>query len=323
MSSHVLQIAALTILLSTVLPVSAQPQRDPSWPVKTVRLVVPYAPGGPTDTVSRLVAQKLSERTGQTVLVDNRPGAAGNIGTAAVASAPADGYTLLYVVPAIVLNPYFMKGSPDPATLTPITRVIQYSMVLLASNNFKPRTVDEIMTLVRTGSGSVSCGTGGGIPTVACEMLRSATRGNVLVVPYKGQAQVSNALMASEIDLMFDGIVASAQAVKAGRMRAVAALDRKGKESVLGALPAIDETLPGFEFTTWHGLMAPAGMPRDLVARINREIGAVLEMPDVKKRLAELGFETVGDSAEDFAHFLNSESVKYGRVLKEAGVKPE
>jgi len=311
-------------LAVAALAISAQAQDTvASWPNKTVRLVVPYAPGGPTDTVSRLIAQKLTERLGQTVIVDNRPGAVGNIGTITVGSATPNGYTLLYVVPAIILNPYFLKASPDQSILMPVTRIIQYSMVLLASNNFKPHTVEEILAQARRKPGSVSCGSSGGIPTVACEMLKSSSKGEVLVVPYRGQAPATNALMASEIDLMFDGIVASSGYVKAGRMRAVAALDIKGKSSSLGNLPAISDTIAGFEFTTWHGLMTPAGTPRELVNRINHEVVAVLALPDVKKRFEELGFEGVGDSADDFDRFLRAETAKFDRVLKEAGIKPE
>jgi tripartite-type tricarboxylate transporter receptor subunit TctC len=259
----------------------------------------------------------------QPVIVDNRPGAVGNVGTSLVGSAPPDGHTLLYVVPAIVLNPYFLSGSPDRSIVTPVTRIIQYPMVLLASNNFKPRTVEEIAAAARAKPGSVSCGSTGGIPTVACEMLKSSTKADLLVVPYKGQAQATNALMAGEIDLMFDGVVSALGAVKAGRMRAVAALDNKGKSTALGPLPAVSETFPGFEFTTWHGLMAPAGTPREIVRRINQEVAAVLALPEVKQRLADLGFEGVGDSPDEFERFLRAETVKFDRVIKQAGIKPE
>jgi tripartite-type tricarboxylate transporter receptor subunit TctC len=312
---------ALTLLACSLAAQAQSPAA--TWPTKTVRWVVPYAPGGPTDTVSRLIAQKLSERVQQPVIVDNRPGAVGNVGTSLVGSAPPDGHTLLYVVPAIVLNPYFLSGSPDRSIVTPVTRIIQYPMVLLASNNFKPRTVEEIAAAARAKPGSVSCGSTGGIPTVACEMLKSSTKADLLVVPYKGQAQATNALMAGEIDLMFDGVVSALGAVKAGRMRAVAALDNKGKSTALGPLPAVSETFPGFEFTTWHGLMAPAGTPREIVRRINQEVAAVLALPEVKQRLADLGFEGVGDSPDEFERFLRAETVKFDRVIKQAGIKPE
>jgi tripartite-type tricarboxylate transporter receptor subunit TctC len=293
------------------------------WPTKTVRWVVPYAPGGPTDTVSRLVAQKLSERIGQPVVVDNRPGAAGNIGTSAVGAAPPDGHTLLYVVPAIVLNPLFLKSSPDRSIVTPITRTIQYPMVLLASNNIKARNVEEIVALARTKPSGVTCASTGGIPTIACEMLKASSKADIVVVNYKGQAQAITALMSGEIDLMFDGVASAAPAVKAGRYRAIAALDPKGKSSALGQLPELSETFPGFEFTTWHGLMAPAGTPKDVVARINQHVAAVLAMPDVKLRIAELGFEGAAETPEEFERFLRSESAKFERVVRQAGIKPE
>jgi tripartite-type tricarboxylate transporter receptor subunit TctC len=314
---------ALAVALFSGMPAAQAQSQVNAWPTKTVRWIVPYGPGGPTDTVSRLVAQKLSERVHQPVIVENRPGAAGNVGTSFVANAPPDGHTLLYVVPAIVLNPYFLAGSPNRSVVTPVTRIIQYPMVLLASNNFKPRTVEEIAAAARAKPGSVSCASTGGIPTVACEMLKSSAKAELLIVPYKGQAQATIALMAGDIDLMFDGVVSAVAAVKGGRMRPIAALDSSGKNTALGSLPAVSETFPGFEFTTWHGLMAPAGTPREIVARINREVAAVLSSPDVKQRLNELGFEAVGDSPDDFEQFLRAETVKFDRVINQAGIKPQ
>jgi tripartite-type tricarboxylate transporter receptor subunit TctC len=312
----VLANALLALICGSAHAQSAFPSRPIHW-------VVPFAPGGPTDVVSRLLTPKLGERLGQPVIVENRVGAAGNIGTESVAKSAPDGHTVLYVVPAVITNPFFFKGSPDPKELAPIIQVATVPMLLLASNAFAPKTVAEIIDRVRAKPGTVSCGSSGALPTVGCELLRSHAKADMIMVLYKGNGPALNALMSGEINLLFDVVNTAVPQVKAGRVRAVAVLTPKRGVPGLPDLPSMSETLPGFEFNTWHGVMAPAATPRDIVQRWNREIAAVLVQPEVRQRMVETGFEVLGGTPEAFEQRLKQDQEMFGKILREAGVKPE
>jgi tripartite-type tricarboxylate transporter receptor subunit TctC len=316
---------SLLVVACALLAQFASPaaQAQAAWPAKPIRWIVPFAPGGPTDIVSRLVAPKLAERLGQPVIIDNRAGAAGNIGAEAVMKSAPDGYNLLYVVPAIVTNPFFFKGSPDPKEFAAVIQISNVPMVLIASTGFAPKTLSEIVAQVRAKPGTVSCGSSGAIPTVGCELLRSQIGADMIMVMYKGNAPALNALMGGEINLLFDVVNTSAPQVKAGRVRAIASMNAKRGGSMFPDLPAAAETIPDFELVTWHGVMAALATPRDIILRLNREIAAVLAQSDVRQRLTETGFDIVGGSVEAFEEFVRRESAKYARVLKEAGIKPE
>ena len=292
------------------------------WPSKPVRWVVPFAPGGPTDVVVRVVAPKLSERIGQPVIIDNRPGAAGNIGTELVAKSAPDGHTLLYVVPALVTNPVFFKASVDPREFAPVIQVTSVSMVLLASNAFPARNVSEVLAAIRARPGSVSCGSSGALPTVGCELLRSHAGEQMLMVAYKGNAPALNALMSGEINLLFDVVNTALAQVRGGRVRAIASMNPK-RGGVFPDLPSMSETIPGFDLVTWQGVVIPVATPRDLVLRINREIGQVLDVPDVRQRLQDSGLGVAGGSVESFEEVIRRDALKYTRVLTDAGVRPE
>jgi len=297
----------------------AHAQQFPSHPI---RWVVPFAPGGPTDINSRILAPKLSERLGQPVLVENRVGAAGNIGTDAVAKAAPDGYTVLYAVPSVITNPFFFKGSPDPKELAPVIQVANVPMVLLASTKFEPKSVADIVAAIKAKPGTVSCGSSGALPTVGCELLRSRSADMIMVL-YKGNGPALNALMSGEINLLFDVVNTAGPQVRTGRVRAVATLSPARGVAAFPDLPTVSETLPGFEFVTWHGVMVAAGTPRPVVDRWNREIAAALALPEVRARLVETGFEIVGGGPEVFEDRLRRDQELFGRILRDAGVKPE
>jgi len=304
---------------AAVLACAAHAQPFPSHPI---RWVVPFAPGGPTDINSRILAPKLSERLGQPVLVENRVGAAGNIGTESVAKAAPDGHTVLYAVPSVITNPFFFRGSPDPKELAPIIQVANVPMVLLASTKFGPKSVADIVAAIKANPGTVSCGSSGALPTVGCELLRSRSADMIMVL-YKGNGPALNALMSGEINLLFDVVNTAGPQVRSGRVRAVATLSPQRGAAGFESLPTMAETLPGFEFVTWHGVMAPAGTPREVVLRWNREIGAALALPDVRARLVDTGFEIVGGGPEVFAERLARDQRLFGDILSKAGVKPQ
>ena len=309
-------------LLAAFLSGASQAQ-TPAFPSKPIRLVVPFAPGGPIDVVARLISPKLGERLLQPVIIDNRVGAGGNIGTDAVIKAAPDGHTMLYAVPFLVTNPYFLQGSPDPRELAPVIQMASNTMLLLASSAFASKTVAEVIAQIRSNPGKVSCGSSGALPTVGCELLRSHARTDMIMVMYKGNAPALNALMSGEINLLFDSANTAAPQVKTGRILPVASLNFKRGGAQFPDLPTVSETIPGFEFLAWHGLLAPKATPREIVQRLNRDIAAVLALPEIRERLTNTGFELVASSPEAFDERVRSDLELYGKVAKEAGIKPQ
>jgi len=303
---------------------AAQAQTSAPWPSKPLRWIVPFPPGGSADVISRVVAQKLAERIGQPVVVENRAGASGNVGHEAVAKAAPDGYNVLFVVPGIVTNPYFFKTSVDPfKDLAPVIHLDSVPMVVLANPAFPAKSLAEVLAQIRAKPGAVTCAVSSAIPMVGCALLQSHARAEMLLVQYKGQAPAMNALMGGEINLMFEVMSLAVGQVKSGRVRAIASTAARRGSGPFPDLALASETVPDFELITWHGVMLPRATPRELVLRLNRELAAVLEQPDVRQRFADGGLEIAGGSPEAFDELLKREYAKYGRVLKDAGVKPE
>jgi tripartite-type tricarboxylate transporter receptor subunit TctC len=299
-------------------------QAQSAWPSKPIRWIVPFPPGGPADVVTRLVSSKLAERTGQPGVVENRAGAGGNVGHEVAAKAPADGYTVLFVVPAIITNPFFLKASVDPfKELAPVIHLDSASMVLLTSPAFPAGSVSEVIALARAKPGSVSCAASGALPQVGCEMLRSYAGSEMIMVQYKGNAPALNAVMGGEVNLLFDLVNTAQGQVKSGRVRAIASTNAKRGIGPFGDLPVISETIPDFELVTWHGVMVPAATPGDIVQKLNREIQWVLEQPDIRKRFSDGGLDITGGTPETFEAILRREYAKYGKILAGAGIKPE
>ena len=296
---------------------------DEPWPAKPIRWLVPFPPGGPADVVARIVAAGLGERTGQPNVVENQPGASGNIAHAAASKAAPDGYTLLFVVPSVITNPFYMKAAVDPFhDLAPVIHLDSASMVLVSRPGFPASTTAEVLSYIKANPGKATCGASGALPSVACELLRTHAGADLLMVMYKGNAPAMNAVMAGEIDLLFDVVNIAAGQVKAGRVRGIASTaPRRG--GLLPDLPAMAEAIPGFELVTWHGVMTAPGTPRPLVERINRELNAVLEQPDVRDRMEKSGLQVSGGTPEAFAAIVRRDYDKYGAALRSAGVRPE
>jgi tripartite-type tricarboxylate transporter receptor subunit TctC len=295
-----------------------------TWPSKPIRWIVPFPPGGPADLVTRIVSAKLAERVGQPAVVENRGGAGGNVGHEAAAKAAPDGTTVLFVVPAIITNPYFLKASIDPfKELAPVIHLDSAWMVLLANPAFPAGTVADVIAQARARPGAVSCAASGALPQVGCEMLRSYAGADMIMVQYKGNAPALNAVMGGEVNLLFDLVNTSQGPVKAGRVRAIATTSAKRSAGPLGDLPAVSETIPDFELVTWHGVMVPAATPGDIVRKLNREIQWVLEQPDIGKRFADGGLDITGGTPEAFEALLKRDYAKYGKILTGAGIKPE
>jgi tripartite-type tricarboxylate transporter receptor subunit TctC len=298
--------------------------QEPAWPAKPIRWLVPFAPGGPADVVARIVAAGLAERTGQPNIVENQPGAGGNIAHAAASKAAPDGHTVVFVVPSVITNPFYLKASVDPfRELAPVIHLDNASMVLIAHPAFPPATTAQLLAHIRANPGRVTCGASGALPSVGCELLRAHAGADVLMVMYKGNAPALNALMSGEINLLFDVVNIAAGHVKSGRVRAIASTAPRRGSGPLGELPVLSETVPGFELVTWHGVMISPATPRPVIQRINRELGAVLEQPDVRQRFAASGLQITAGPPDDFAAILRRDYDKYGAALRSAGVKPE
>jgi tripartite-type tricarboxylate transporter receptor subunit TctC len=298
--------------------------QEPAWPTKPIRWLVPFAPGGPADVVTRIVAAALSERTGQPNVVENQPGAGGNIAHAAASKAAPDGHTVVFVVPSVITNPFYMKAAVDPfRDLAPVIHLDNASMVLIAHPGFAPATLAEVLGEIKAHPGRVTCGASGALPSVGCELLRAHAGADLLMVMYKGNAPALNALMAGEINLLFDVVNIAVGHVKSGRVRAIASTAPRRGIGPLGDIPVMAETIPGFELVTWHGVMMSPATPRPLLERVNRELNAVLQRADVRERFANSGLQITGGAPEEFAAILRRDYEKYGAALRAAGVKPE
>jgi tripartite-type tricarboxylate transporter receptor subunit TctC len=289
------------------------------WPAKPIRLVLPFPPGGPVDVVARTVGPRFGERVGQPLIIENRVGAGGNIGGDHVLKSPADGYTLLFVTAGLVTNPFFLKGSPEPGQFAGVIQLLNAPFMLVASNAFPAKTLPEIVAQIRAKPGAVSCASSGALPTVGCELLRSYAKADMIMVQYKGNAPAMQAVMSGEANLLFDPANTAAAQVRAGRVRPIAtASPQRGHD-----LPALAETFPDFHFEGFHGIAVQPSTPRDMIQRMNREFAAIMALPDVREPLAKVGFEVATGSPEAFDTKLRGDFARFGRVMKDAGIKPE
>jgi len=317
---------ALLVLffLASVLASTAVIGQEPAWPAKPIRWLVPFAPGGPADVVARILAAGLAERTGQANVVENHPGAQGNIAHAAASKSAPDGHTVLFVVPSVITNPFYLKASIDPfRDLAPVIHLDIASMVLVAHPAFPPATTADVLAFIKANPGKVSCGASGALPSVGCELLRAHAGADLLMVMYKGNGPALQGLMGGEINLLFDVVNIAMGHVKSGKVRAIASTAPSRGIGPLGDLPVLAETIPGFELVTWHGMMVAPATPRALVARLNREFNAVLQQPEVRQRMENSGLQITGGAPEDFAAILKRDYDKYGAALRAAGVQPE
>ena len=296
-----------------------------AFPSKPIRWIVPYPPGGPADVVARIVGEHLSKRLNQPVIIDNRAGASGNIGREAAASAAPDGYTILFGATSMVINPFLSKLNFDPLTdLVPVTQLTTITYVLLASSDFPPRTLPDVLAAAKASPGRVTCGWGATMFQLGCGLLNVLGHVDIAPVPYKGNAPAMNDLIAGHIDLLVDVVNTAQPQVKAGRVRAIATTGTERDEGgAFGRVATVSETLPGFELKGWFGVLAPASTPREIIARLNREIAAVLEEHDVRKRLVESGLEVAHGSPQAFGELIRRDYVKYSRIVPQAGIKPE
>lgn len=307
------------------LPLAAV-QAHAAYPDKPIRLVVPYTPGGVTDLLARAVAKSLSERVHQSVIIDNRAGAGGNIGAEMVARAPADGYTLLMGSAATqAINASLYKRLPYDhiKDFAPITLVAEVPNILVVNPSIPARNVSELIAYGKANPDRLSFGSSGtgGTIHLSGELFKSMAGVKMLHVPYKGSAPAVSDLLAGQINLMFDSSVAPY--VKSGKLRALAVTSAK-RSPVLPDVPTMAEAgLPGYESTAWFGILAPAGTPPAIVDKLNKDLVAILRDAEMRKWMQSQGADAIGDTPSEFATYIKTETAKWARVVKEAGVSAD
>ncbi|VTU39546.1 Argininosuccinate lyase [Variovorax sp. PBL-H6] len=304
----------------------AVPSAWAAYPERPVRLIVPFPPGGPNDIIARLLSEKLTTALGQPVVVDNVPGGSTIIGTRQAAEAPADGYTLLMVSPSHVINPGLRPNMPYDLLrdFAPIIHVAVSPNVLAVHPGTPAKSVPELIALARAKPGQINYGSGGaGTAThLAGELLCAMAGVKMNHIPYKGDAQATSDLLGGQISWKFGTILSTKQFVDAGRLRALAVSGAK-RVPALPDVPTVAETIPGFEATSLYGVAAPAKTPASVIARLNREIGAIVESPAFRQTLSEDGAEVVGGTPEAFRSNLAKAIDKWKSVIQTAGIKLE
>ena len=313
--------ATLAVLLSFPLLAAEQ-----AYPSKPIRLVVPFPAGGSLDVVARAIGQKLTEAWGQPVVIDNRPGAGGNIGADLVAKSAPDGYTILegaLSTHAVNVSLYAKMPYDPIKDFAPITLVAVTPNVLVLNASYPVNSVPELLAYARANPGKLSFGSGsnGSAGHLAGELFKTEAGVDMVHIPYKGGAPALQALLAGDTQLMFDNLANSAAQLKAGKLKALAVTTAK-RSSLMPELPTLSETgLPGFDIYTWWGFMAPAGTPKEIVAKWNAEVTRILNSPEMKAFFAQQGAEPAPDSPEQFAALIRSEISKYAKIVKQSGAK--
>ncbi len=299
-----------------------------SWPAKSIRIVVPFSPGGIADNSARTVADKLGGKLGQSVVVDNRPGAAGNIGAEYVAKSPPDGYTLLLGYDGtIVVNPhvYAKTGFDVLRDFAPVTKLGDAGVIVVAHPSVPARDLRELIALARAKPGSFSYGSAGtgSSAHVACEMLSQRTGTNLVHVPYKGGGQAIADTVGGQIPLTCTAVAGAQQFMKTGRLKGLGLSSATRAAGAPDVPTFIESGLSGFVVDSWVGILAPTNTPRPIVDRLQAEIAAVLQMPEVRERYSVLGIEPVGNRPDEFAAQIRADLARWGPVVKQANIRIE
>ena len=314
------QLFKITFLLSLVMcPLLAISQ---SWPNKPVKLIVPFAPGGMADVVSRIMGQQLSDTWGQQVVVENRVGAGGTIGTSAAVKATPDGYTLMAIFDTSTAAPYLYKINYDLLQdLIPISMVARSPMLLVTNANFPAKTLPSLLQYAKDKPSAINFVTvGPGSPArLMLELLKNSTGINVTVVPYKGGGPAMVDLISGQVDAMFAALPTVAPHIKAGRLRVLAVTSGK-RSNLAPGVPDMSETIPGFDTEAWVGIMGPAKIPPEVVAQINIDVAKILNSAEIKNKFFENGLEPSYANPEDFERWIRRETARWAKVIREQNV---
>jgi tripartite-type tricarboxylate transporter receptor subunit TctC len=307
---------------------TAGPARAQIWPSHSLRIVVPFAAGaGVSDITARLIAEHLTERLGQQVMVDNKPGAGGIVGADVVAKAPPDGYTMLMGNVALTVAPLLYAKIPFDALvdLVPVTMVNSAPLMLVVHPSLPVYSVTDFLAYAKANPGKLNYGSGGvgSTPFLAAELLRSMTKINVVHVPYKGGAPALADLVAGQVAFMIENVPGTLPMVKDGKLRALAITSRK-RSPLAPTLPTMEEAgVPGYEMTGWNGVFLPKGTPEDVGTKLHAALSAVLRAKQVQDQMTALGAEAIGNRQATFAAYVKSESVRWAVIIRGMGIKPE
>src|SRR5450432_1085767 len=294
------------------------------YPTRTIKMIVPTGPGGITDILARLVGKSITDQLGQPVIIDNRPGAGGTLGTRAVAQSDPDGYTLLMVFPSHAANPALYASLPydSEKDFTPVSMVTRVSEILLVPTNSPAKTVKEFVELARKEQLNYASVGVGSLAHLATELFMSVAGIKMTHIPYRGVPQAQQAVMTGEVAVFFDTPVTALPQVRAETVRALGISTSK-RIAVAQDIPTIGEAVPGYEVVGWNGILAPASTPRPIIDKLNTAILAALKTPEMEKLLSEQGIEPAGNSPEEFARLLHADIEKWIRVCRDAGIKPQ
>ncbi|MEP7068540.1 MAG: tripartite tricarboxylate transporter substrate binding protein [Usitatibacter sp.] len=296
------------------------------YPAKPIHVIVPYAAGGGADLLARLVGQQLSERLKQSVIVENQGGGSNTIGMRSVAAAPKDGYTLGLATPVFVMTPSLIKNHPyDPLKdFAPVAMIGSTPLVLVVHPSVRAKSVKEFIELAKAEPGTLNFASLGAATTqgLAGSMFNFMTGIDAVQIPYKGSAPGTTDLLAGNVQFMFNALPSMLQHIRAGKMRALGVSGAK-RSPELPAVPPIKDTVPGYEVTTWYSFVAPAGTPRAVVDRLNKEISAIVETPEMKKKLQEQGVDADAMTSEELGALFKSEAAKWAKVIRDMKIQPE
>ena len=317
---HFLRLAGATIAL----PAVSRGALAQAYPSRPVRLVIGYPPGGSADITARLITQWLSERLGQSFIVESRPGGGTNIATEAVINAPPDGYTLLLVAPANAINAtlYEKLNHNFLRDIVPVAGLIRFPNVVVVNPDVPVKTIPELIAYAKANPGKLNMASSGNGSTIhmSGELFKMMTGVNMIHVPYRGGALALTDMIGGQVQVMFDNIPTAMEFVKSGKLRGLA-VTGAGRSETLPDLPTVADFLPGYEATSWYGLGAPKGTPTEIIEKLNREVNAILAEPKTKARFLELGATMLPGSAADFGKLVADETEKWGKVVKFSGAK--
>ena len=308
------------ILFTAALGLTSGAATADTWPSKTITIMVPFPAGGTTDLITRPIAQKLSETLKVPVIIDNRGGAGGTLGAGLAARAAPDGNTLFVgaVHHAIATSLYKKLPYSFEKDFAPITVLAYVPHIVVAHPSVPAKTIPELIALAKTKAVSYGSAGSGTSHHMAGELFKSMANVPMQHVPYKGGGPMMNDLMGGQIDVAFETAASATQQLKAGKIKPLAITSTK-RSAAIPNVPTVAETIPGYEVLTWYGLLAPAGTPKEIVARLNAEVAKVLQTPDIKARIADISSEPGGNSPEQFADLIKKETVKWAKVVKDSG----
>ena len=314
-------------VLITAAGAAGDPARAQTFPSRPVRIIVPFSAGGSVDGVMRLLDGRMTELTGQNIIIDNRPGGSGNVGTNLAARAAPDGHTLLATTLSLVVNPNLFSdpGHDVLHDFAPVSLLAAAPFVMVVHPALQPASVRELITYARVRPGELNYSSAGSgtNPYIAAELFKNQAKVNIMHVSYKGAGLALAALLGGETQVSFVGVMVAVSYVNTGRMRMLGVTGRKRSRALAGVPTLAESGLPGYEFMSWYGVLAPRATPHDRVVALNGHLRNALLVPDTSERLTRMGFDIIGGTPENFGRHLRSELAKWAKVVKETGLKAE